>query len=206
MIRMIRESITFLAMEIKEFSRKYLLMFSQTLPDQKKYVMHLDRSGISIRWKKSKKSTAVAQKMLFWLLGWKTYLRTIQYPNLSLKNLCIMSEIFAAPAIPLSILYFLLSWNVVFCLFLTGIVPQKLDFPLTSIFRISMGHSLKEDTIEVLRVVRDAILGHPSLLVTKEMFRSVKASRQRYEVDLEAKSLLLEKNAARKRRRAKGKR
>ena len=69
-----------------------------------------------------------------------------------------------------------------------------------------MGHSLKEDTIEVLRVVRDAILGHPSLLVTKEMFRSVKASRQRYEVDLEAKSLLLEKNAARKRRRAKGKR
>ena len=68
------------------------------------------------------------------------------------------------------------------------------------------GHSLKEDTIEVLRVVRDAIVGHPSLLVTKEMFRSVKASRQRYEVDLEAKRLLSEKNAARKRRRAKGKR
>ena len=64
------------------------------------------------------------------------------------------------------------------------------------------GHSLKEDTIEAFRVIKDAIFRHPSLLdvpVTKEMFRSVKASRQRYQVDLEANRLLLEKEAARKR-------
>ena len=64
------------------------------------------------------------------------------------------------------------------------------------------GHSLKEDTIEALRVIKDAILRHPSLLgvpVTKEMLRTVKASKQRYQVDLEAKRLLLEKEAARKR-------
>ena len=53
-----------------------------------------------------------------------------------------------------------------------------------------------------MRVVKDAILRHPSLLdapVTKEMLKSVKASRQRYQVDLEAKRLLLEQEAARKR-------
>ena len=64
------------------------------------------------------------------------------------------------------------------------------------------GHSLKEDTIEAFRVIKDAIFRHPSLLdvpVTKEMLRSVKASRQRYQVDLEANRLLLEKEAARKR-------
>ena len=42
------------------------------------------------------------------------------------------------------------------------------------------GHSLKKDTTEALRVVKDAILRHPSLLdvpIKKEMLRSVKASR-----------------------------
>ena len=51
------------------------------------------------------------------------------------------------------------------------------------------GHSLKEDTIETLTVLKDAILYRPSLLnvpVIKEMLRSVKALRQRYQVDLEA--------------------
>ena len=64
------------------------------------------------------------------------------------------------------------------------------------------GHSLKEDTIEAFRIVKDAILCHPSLFdvpVTNEMLRSVKALRQRYQVDLEAKRLLLEKEAARNR-------
>ena len=43
------------------------------------------------------------------------------------------------------------------------------------------GHSLKEDTIEAIRVVKDAILRYPSLLdipITKEMIKNVKASRQ----------------------------
>ena len=64
------------------------------------------------------------------------------------------------------------------------------------------GHSLKEDTIEALRVVKDAILRHPSLLdipVTKEMLQNVTASRQRYQADLETKRLLLEREAAKKR-------
>ena len=45
------------------------------------------------------------------------------------------------------------------------------------------GHSLKENTIEALKVVKDAILRYPSLLdipVTEEMLQIVKASRQRY--------------------------
>ena len=49
------------------------------------------------------------------------------------------------------------------------------------------GHSLKEDTIEALRVVKDAILCYPSLLdipVTKEMLQNVKALGQRYQADL----------------------
>ena len=63
------------------------------------------------------------------------------------------------------------------------------------------GHSLKEDIIETLRVVKDAILRYPSLLdipVTKEMLQNAKALRQRYQVDLEAKRLLLEREAAKK--------
>ena len=70
------------------------------------------------------------------------------------------------------------------------------------------GHSLKEDTIKASRVVKDAILHQPYLLdapVTKEMLRSVKALKQRYQVDLEAKHLLLEKEAARKREERKRK-
>ena len=66
------------------------------------------------------------------------------------------------------------------------------------------GHSLKEDTIEAIRVVKDAILRYPSLLdipITKEMIKNVKASRQRYQADLEVKRQLLEKEAAKKRRR-----
>ena len=61
---------------------------------------------------------------------------------------------------------------------------------------------MKEDTIEALRVVKDAILRYPSVLdipVTKEMLQNVKASRQRYQVDLEAKCWLLEREAAKKR-------
>ena len=63
------------------------------------------------------------------------------------------------------------------------------------------GHSLKEDIIEALRVVKDAILRYPSLLdipVTKEMLQNAKALRQRYQVDLEAKGFLLEREAAKK--------
>ena len=63
-------------------------------------------------------------------------------------------------------------------------------------------HSLKEDTIEGLRVVKDAILRYQSLLdipVTKKMLQNVKESRQRYQADLEAKRLLLEREAAKKR-------
>ena len=65
------------------------------------------------------------------------------------------------------------------------------------------GHSLQEDTIEALRVVKDAILRHSSfldVLVTKKMLRSVKASRQRYQ----AKRLLL--GSSQKGRRMKEKR
>ena len=43
-------------------------------------------------------------------------------------------------------------------------------------------HFLKEDTIEALRVVKDAILCYPTLLdipVTKEMLQNVKTSRQK---------------------------
>ena len=63
------------------------------------------------------------------------------------------------------------------------------------------GHSLKEDTIEALRVVKDEILRYPSLLdipVTKEMLQNIKASRQRYQADLEAKRLLLGREASKK--------
>ena len=64
------------------------------------------------------------------------------------------------------------------------------------------GHSLKEHTIEALRVVKDAILHYPSLRdisVTKEMLQNLKALWQRYQADLEAKRLLLEREAAKKR-------
>ena len=60
--------------------------------------------------------------------------------------------------------------------------PRKWIFHNKYILEIH-GHSLKEDTIEALKVVKDAILHYPSLLdalVTKEMLRSVKASSQRY--------------------------
>jgi len=70
------------------------------------------------------------------------------------------------------------------------------------------GHSLKEDTIEAIRVVKDAILRYPSLLdipITKEMIKNVKASRQRYQADLEVKRQLLEKEAAKKREEEKKK-
>ena len=126
--------------------------------------VHLNLSEGSTRQKKSKKSAAVVPlllyqdkskhhtvKMLFWLLGWKTYLRTMQYPNLTLKNLCIISKIFAIPVIPLSVLSFLLSWNV-FC------APES-RFSIIKHILVIHGYSLKEDTIEALRVAKDH---HPS--------------------------------------------
>ena len=70
------------------------------------------------------------------------------------------------------------------------------------------GHSLKEDTIEAIRVVKDAILRYPSLLdipITKEMIKNVKASRQWYQADLEVKRQLLEQEAAKKREEEKKK-
>ena len=55
------------------------------------------------------------------------------------------------------------------------------------------GLSWQEDTIEALRLVKDGILKHGSILevpITKEMFISVSFAHQRYEEDLEAKRQL----------------
>ena len=63
------------------------------------------------------------------------------------------------------------------------------------------GNSLKADTIEALRVVKDAILRYPSICdipITREMLKFVKSSRQRYQADLEAKRLLAQKEELKK--------
>ena len=64
-----------------------------------------------------------------------------------------------------------------------GNIAPESGFSISKYILEIHGHSLKEDTIEALKVVKDAILHYPSLLdalVTKEMLRSVKASSQRY--------------------------
>ena len=61
------------------------------------------------------------------------------------------------------------------------------------------GFSTKEDTIEALRIVKDAILHYPSILsipITRDLLTSVKHSRQRYMADLEEKRKIKEKEAA----------
>ena len=129
-------------------------MFFKKIPHQKKYVIYLDPSwSTTTRWKRSKKSTTVApllpyhdknkhhtREMLRESFDCRAgkHLQTKQYANLTWKNLCIISEIFAIPVIPLIILSFLLSWNE-FCLFHMEILPQKVDFLLASIFWKSMG-------------------------------------------------------------------
>ena len=63
------------------------------------------------------------------------------------------------------------------------------------------GSSLHENTIEALRLVKDGILKHGSILevpITKEMFVSVSLAHQRYEEDLEAKRQLKKKEEVEK--------
>ena len=55
------------------------------------------------------------------------------------------------------------------------------------------GHSLGEDTLEALRVVKDAIVNSGSVLnipITHMLIMSVKNSYQKYQADLEAKRKL----------------
>ena len=57
------------------------------------------------------------------------------------------------------------------------------------------GHSLGEDTLEALRVVKDAIVNSGSVLnipITHTLIMSVKNSCQKYQADLEAKRKLKE--------------
>ena len=57
------------------------------------------------------------------------------------------------------------------------------------------GHSLGEDTLEALRVVKDAIVNSGSVLdipITHTLIMSVKNSYQKYQADLEAKRKLKE--------------
>ena len=64
------------------------------------------------------------------------------------------------------------------------------------------GHSLGEDTLEALRVVKDAIVNSGSVLnipITHTLIMSVKNSYQKYQVDLEAKRKLKEEAERRKR-------
>ena len=63
------------------------------------------------------------------------------------------------------------------------------------------GSSLHENTIEALRLVKDGILKHGSILevpITKEMFISVSLAHQRYEEDLEARRQLKKKEEVEK--------
>ena len=64
------------------------------------------------------------------------------------------------------------------------------------------GHSLGEDTLEALRVVKDAIVNFGSVLnipITHTLIMSVKNSYQKYQADLEAKRRLKEETERRKR-------
>ena len=63
------------------------------------------------------------------------------------------------------------------------------------------GHSLGEDTLEALRVVKDAIVNSGSvlnILITHMLIMSVKNSYQKYQADLEAKRKLKEEAERRK--------
>ena len=71
----------------------------------------------------------------------------------------------------------------------------SINKPLLSVH----GFSTKEDTIEALRIVTDAILRYPSILsipTTRDLLKSVKQSGQRYMTELEAKRKIKEKEAA----------
>ena len=64
------------------------------------------------------------------------------------------------------------------------------------------GHSLGEDTLEALRVVKDAIVNSgsvPNIPITHTLIMSVKNSYQKYQADLEAKRKLKEEAERRKR-------
>ena len=63
-------------------------------------------------------------------------------------------------------------------------------------------HSLREDTLEALRVVKDAIVNSGSVLnipITHTLIMSVKNSYQKYQADLEANKKLKEEAEKRKR-------
>ena len=61
------------------------------------------------------------------------------------------------------------------------------------------GHSLWEDTLEPLRVVKDAIVNSGYIPITHTLIMSVKNSYQKYQADLEAKRKLKEEAERRKR-------
>ena len=123
------ESVTCIAQDLtKALSEVLVHVFPKKTIHQKKCVIHSDPSRDFIRPKNLKKSTAILPllpfqdenkrhtgKMLFWLLGWKEHcsfqraLRALQFPSLTLKNLCIVSKIFATPVVALNSLSFLLS-------------------------------------------------------------------------------------------------
>ena len=92
-----------------------------------------------------------------------------------IKNLCDSSN-------PINYLIFSSFMKCVLSISRRNIAPDS-GFSINKYILEIHGHSLKEDTIEALKVVKDAILHYPSLLdalVTKETLRSVKASSQRY--------------------------
>ena len=82
-----------------------------------------------------------------------------------------------------------------------GIVPPENGFSINKYLLDIHGSSLHENTIEALRLVKDGILKHGSILevpITKEMFISVSLAHQRYEEDLEAKRQLKKKEEVEK--------
>ena len=124
----------------------------------------------------------------------------MQYPDLTLKNQCIVSEMGMIPVIPLISTYHFCFHESVSSIS-HGNSAAKSRFSINKHILDIHGHSLKHDTNEVFRVVKDAIFHHTSLLdgpITKKMDRSVKHRGK--DANLIWKlELLLEKEAAKKR-------
>ena len=182
------------------------------MPHQKKYVIHLDPSGGSTRRKKSKNSTAISvrKQTSYWenaflIAGLENISENSAVSKFDIEKL--LHHIGNLRDSSNTIKYLIFSAFMKYVLSIShGKSALKSRFSINKHILDIHGYSLKEDTIEALRVVKDAILRNPSLFdvpVTKEMLRSVKGSRQRYQVDLEAKRLLLEKESSHKDRRRK---
>ena len=160
------------------------------MPHQKKYVMHLNPSGGFTRLKKSKKSTAVAPLLLYQDES-KHHTGKMLFLVGGLENISENNAVskFGIEKLVHHIGKFRNSSNTIkypiFSAFMKCVISishgngaQENGFSINKHLLDVHGCSLKEDTVEALRVDKDAIFCHPSL---------------------GAKSLILEKEATRKR-------